>query len=309
MARGPASDIPDDVFSLVNLRERFDGLSGAGNIPEQIVVADINKYVPILDSKYQVCGGNMNCLAPYTTDRRIQEKTVAPYIQVNTKFDMFQRPAHVVVGVRYEKTDIDSSALVPVPGAVTSWGSANEFSLDFSGGNSSFTTLKAHYQNLLPNIDFDFRPMDNVVIRASTSTTITRPDYASMQGGQTLDQGFRIGGGTGSQGNPGLLPYKSKNLDLSAEWYYGKDSYVSLGYFHKDVSNFITNGRASISAFGLTNPGSGPRYRAAIAALGPNAATVDIRQYIFDHYPNSVVKTGYRLHRLHHRPDPQPARR
>ena len=291
---GPASEIPDSLFHLISLPDKFKGLGGAGspNLPSNIIGFDLPSVVAILDKNHQICGGNMNCLAPYTTDRRIQEKTVAPYIQVNGKFQLFSNPAHLVVGARYEKTDIDSSALVPVPNSTTAWVAANEFDLDFSGGKSSFTTLKGHYQNILPNIDFDFRPMDQVVVRASASTTITRPDYGSMQGGQTLDQLFRIANGTGSQGNPGLLPYKSKNIDLSAEWYYSKDSYVSFGLFHKEVSNFISSGRVNITAFGLTNPGSGPRYRAAIAALGPNAAAVDIRQYIFTHYPSTTVQTG-----------------
>src|SRR3546814_3100834 len=72
--------------------------------------------------------------------------------------------------------------------------------------------------------------MDDVKLRASYSHTITRPDYASMQGGRTLDTLFRVGGGTGAQGNPGLIPYKSKNIDLSAEWYYAPSSYVSVGW-------------------------------------------------------------------------------
>ncbi|MGJ3627690.1 TonB-dependent receptor domain-containing protein [Sphingomonas sp. MMS24-JH45] len=97
--------------------------------------------------------------------------------------------------------------------------------------------------NWLPAVDFDVRPMDNVVLRASGSIAITRPDYASMQGGRTLNSLFNIAGGTGSQGNPGLLPYKSKNLDLSAEFYYAKDSYISVGYFLKGVSNFLSSTR------------------------------------------------------------------
>lgn len=279
---GPASDIPDDVFHLVSLPDKFDGMSGANdpNFPKNLVVADFEKYVSILDQKYQVCGGNMDCLADYTTDRHIQEKTVAPYVQVNGKFDLFDRPAHLDGGLRYEKTDIDSAALVPTP-VSSAWVAANEFDLTFAGSN--FTAFKGHYQEILPNIDFDFRPYETVVVRASASTTITRPDYASMQGGRTLDQLYRVGGGTGSQGNPGLLPYKSKNIDLSWEWYYGKDSYMSLGYFHKDVSNFLSSQRVNSTAFGMKTPYGGPRYNAAVAA-GANSQPGGVREYIFEQY-------------------------
>lgn len=286
---GPASEVPDDVFHLVSLPDKFDGLDGASGIPPQYIAADFEDLVAILDSKHQVCGGTLSCLAPYSTDRRIEEKTFASYVQLNTKFDMFDRPAHVVAGLRYETTDVDSAALVPVPTS-TAWVAANEFNIAFNGG-SDFTAFKGHYQELLPAIDFDFRPLENVVVRASSSTTITRADYASMQGGRTLDQLFRVGGGTGSQGNPGLLPYESKNLDLSAEWYYGKESYVSIGYFHKDVSNFISTGRFNATAFGLKTPYQGPRYNAAVAA-GAASMPGGIRQYIFTHYPASTVQTG-----------------
>jgi TonB-dependent receptor len=186
---------------------------------------------------------------------------------------------------------VTSSALVPIPSG-TQWGSANEFNLVYSG-KSDFTTFEGSYHNWLPAIDVDYSPMSDVKVRASYSHTITRADYASLQGGRTLDQLFRIGGGTGSQGNPGLEPYKSKNIDVSAEYYYGKTSYVSVGFFNKNVSNFISSTRLDTAAFSLTNPAAGPRYNAAVAALGANASTTDIRNYIFKNYPSSVIRTGF----------------
>src|SRR3546814_11365026 len=81
---------------------------------------------------------------------------------------------------------------------------------------------------------------------------------------------------------------------LSAEWYYGRDSYLSVGYFHKDVSNFISSTRIDANAFGLTTPIGGPRWNAAIAALGSGATVADIRAYIIDTFPDTV--TGNILH-------------
>jgi TonB-dependent receptor len=290
----PASYLPDDIFHQVSLPDKFPGLSQSGMI-QSFYAFDFERLVGLIDTATPahpsaVCGGDGDCLATYTTDRRITEKTLSPYLQINTGFDVAGRRAHLIAGARYEHTQVNSSALVPVPTA-TRWVAANEFGLVFGGG-SAFTSFKGTYQNWLPAADFDIEPLDGVKLRASYSHTITRADYASLQGGRTLDQLFRIGGGTGSQGNPGLIPYKSKNIDLSAEWYYGQDSYVSVGYFHKNVSNFLSTTRVDTSAFNLTNPGSGPRYAAAIAALGPNAAAVDIRQYIFTHYPSTTVQTG-----------------
>jgi TonB-dependent receptor len=286
---GPASDIPDDIFTLETLPDKFKGLNGAADIIPSFYKFDFERMVGLIDGLYGTCnnaGSADTCLANYTTDRRITEKTLSPYLQVSTKFDVGAGEAHLTAGVRYEDTIVDASALVPIPTG-TRWVAANEFGVIF-GPTSDFTRFKGSYDHWLPAVDFDIEPIENVKLRASYSHTITRPDYASMQGGRTIDQLFRIAGGTGSQGNPGLLPYKSKNIDLSAEWYYERESYVSAGFFHKRVSNFLSTTRVDTAAFGLTNPADGPRYRTAVAARGANAGANDLRDFILRNYPASV---------------------
>src|SRR3546814_408020 len=169
---------------------------------------DFERLADLAEQNYQVCSNPATgsaqpgtCLANFNTDRRITEKTLAPYLQVATVFDLFQNPAHFTAGIRYESTDISSAALVPVP-VTTRWIGDNELNVVFSG-ESDFTRFKGSYDNWLPAIDFDISPMQDVKLRASYSHTITRPDYASMQGGRTIDTLFRVGGGTGAQGNPG----------------------------------------------------------------------------------------------------------
>ena len=292
-----AAAASDDLFSLVTIPDKFSGISGANDpaVIPSFYRYDFERLVSILDQNYGICGGDGNCLTPYTTDRRIVEKTVAPYIQINGKFDLFSNPGHLIAGLRYESTDISSSALVPIPTA-TRQNSPNEFNI-LPTTNNGFTTFSGSYDNWLPSVDFDVSPLTNVKLRASYSHTITRADYGSLQGGRTLDQLFRIGGGTGSQGNPNLIPYKSKNIDLSAEWYYGPESYISVGYFHKNVSNYISSTQVSTNAFGLTTPVQvlngvtqyGPRYQAAINALGANATFGAIRDYIDTNFPGTVV--------------------
>ncbi|WP_109806254.1 TonB-dependent receptor [Sphingosinithalassobacter portus] len=296
---GPASDIPDDIFTYVSLPDKFSGLDGADdpNMIQGLYSFDFERMVDLIESLYGTCSSPQagtapagTCLADFTVDRRITEKTVSPYLQINNEFMLFSNPAHLRAGVRYEFTSISSGALVPIPDG-TSWNAANEFYISYSG-DQDFTRFKGEYENWLPAIDFDMEPVRDVKLRASYSHTITRADYGSLQGGLTLDTQFRVGGGTGSNGNPGLLPYKSKNIDLSAEWYYGPSSYISVGYFHKDVSNFISQDRTDMSAFGLRTVFGGPRYQAALAALGSGASAQDIRQYIFDNYPGSTNPTG-----------------
>ena len=119
-----------------------------------------------------------------------------------------------------------------------------------------------------------------------------------MNGSFTVNSPARINGGsTAGSGNPGLLPYKSKNIDLSAEWYYGPSSYLSVGYFHKQVSDFIGTQFTNSTLFGLSNPGQGAIFKEAVAALGAGAPfaartsasdPMGILDYVVANYPGAV---------------------
>ena len=291
-----AALLPDNLFNLVSIPDKFSGISGANdpNIVKSFYTFDLPTVVKLLDQAYKICGGNGQCLVPYTTDSRVREKTIAPYFQFNGKFDIASVPGHIIGGIRYETTNVTASALVPTPSGARQ-NSQNEFNVLFNG--SGFTTFRGSYQNWLPSVDFDIEPIESIKLRASYSHTITRADYGSLQGGRRLDTLFRVGGGTGSVGNPNLIPFKSKNIDLSAEWYYGNDSYFSVGYFHKNVSNYISNTVINQTIAGITSPTTtfngvtqnGPRYQAALNAVGANATYAQIRDYIAANYPGGVV--------------------
>lgn len=295
-----AAQTPDSLYALTGLPERLAGMpgsNGSGIIPSYFQVNTAG-LITLLESQIGICSTPWTgsaapgtCLANFQADRRIQEKTVAPYIQTTHTFDLGAGEAHLRLGLRYEDTQINSSALVPIPNG-TSWVADNEIGLMF-GGQSDFTTLKGHYQNWLPAIDLDISPIANVKLRGAYSHTITRPDYASLQGGITVNQPLRPGGGsTAGSGNPSLLPYKSKNIDASAEWYYGRDSYISVGFFHKSVSNFISNTTVQQPFFNLTNPATGAAAQQARAALGGNPSFAQILAYLAVNNPAVVEFSG-----------------
>ncbi|MFY7867232.1 TonB-dependent receptor [Roseateles sp.] len=91
------------------------------------------------------------------------------------------------------------------------------------------------YNNTLPNLNVVYDLNDKVVLRGSAAQVMSRPNYGDMSsylwiGDQTL---------TGGGGNPDLKPYKSTNLDFSAEWYFAKNSIVAGTLFHKKVDDYI----------------------------------------------------------------------
>jgi TonB-dependent receptor len=291
-----AADTPDALYAITPLAERLKGMDGSQDpaiIPNYFQV-NTAELVNLLQSRIGICNASTvqgSCLADYNTDRRIGEITWAPYLQTTHRFDLGDMPTNVRLGLRYEKTKITSSALVPIPTGVV-WVADNEMNL-VVGGASDFTTLNGEYDNWLPAVDFDIAPIDSVRLRASYSHTITRPDYTSMQGGITVAQPLRPNGGsTAGSGNPGLLPYKSKNIDLSAEWYYDKTSYVSVGFFHKNVSNFIANTTTQGPLFDLPNPAQGAAVAAARTALGGNPNFAAILGWLATNRPSVVQLTN-----------------
>lgn len=290
-----AAETPDGLYVP---RDLAPDLSGWGDLGEGIIPVyfqiDTPGLITLLQEEIGLCsqsaGGPGTCLAAYTIDRTINERTLAPYLQSTHTFDLFENPAHLRLGLRYEQTDVDAPAVVPIP-VGTAWTGENEIAILY-GPDQSGTSLQTSYDNWLPAIDFDVQPIDGVILRASYSHTLTRSAYDKLQGGLTLASPIRPdGGSTAAQGNAALLPYKSKNFDASAEWYYSPTSYISAGFFHKTVTNFPIDVVETVPFYDLTNPaqGAGAALVAeARAALGANAPFTDVLAYIGANYPDRV---------------------
>jgi len=131
-------------------------------------------------------------------------------------------------------------------------------------------------------------------LRASIGDSIGRPGWGDIQGGQTLDQLVRVDGGTGAQGNPGLKPLVSNNYDLSLEWYYDKTSYLSIGYFKKNIDNYIGTSQLVETPFNLHTPVGGAFWNEALANGCAVSDVVCIRNYIFLNHNGApgVTRTG-----------------
>lgn len=197
-------------------------------------------------------------------DRSIEEDVTAFYVSFEGAFDIAGMESHLNLGVRHEKTDTISSAVVNVP-VNQSWDGDNDWSLVYSSNQAQPTiTVTNSYDNTLPNIDFDIALSDELKLRASYSETIARPSYDNLSASTTINSQYLK---QAKRGNPLLTPLKSQNLDLSVEWYYGDASYVSGALFSKKVSDFIGTSAFQETVFDLHDPRVGDRFDAAIAAI------------------------------------------
>jgi TonB-dependent receptor len=234
------------------------------------------------------CGDGFCPSSSYTTDKRTQEEQIAIYAQVDMDLEWGDMPINLAIGLRYEETDVTSQALVPVIDRID-WITSNETPtvtlVDENGvAIQDYTDLDGDYDNFLPNIDFNIEVIQDVLFRASYSKTMARPNYNDVQGGLLVGSCRPAEGCDGSAGDPGLEPLESDNFDLSLEWYYDEGSYVAIGYFYKDVENFIGTSFASdVVLFpDLTMPSQGGLAAEARAA---GAFTNDeVRDYIFTNF-------------------------
>lgn len=281
---GLASDWDDSFWYIDNMARYFDAFSGHDDprFSADFLVFDYERMRQALG---EFTGRPDLARRPDDFDRadlRTTEKTQSAYLQWGTSIQS-RIPVNIALGVRYEKTDVESSAQVTTPIQVL-WVADNEFFAEM--GDKAFTTMTGGYQYWLPNLDTSFELRDDMVLRASYGHSIGRPGWADIQGGQTVGTVMRVNGGSGAAGNPDLKPLLSKNIDLSWEWYYADASYFSVSYYRKNISNYIDHGAGSFqdTLFSLPTPVGGAYWNAAIAGGCGQADVGCIRQYIFDNF-------------------------
>jgi TonB-dependent receptor len=213
----------------------------------------------------------------FDTNNIIEEDTVAAYFQFAMEGELGGMETHLLAGVRYEQTDVQSVSNMLIPLHLL-WQDNNDF-LDIRGTEFTPVSETTDYDHVLPSFDFDIDLRDDVKARLSYSKTIARAGYgdlaASVGGFGTVGSTFLGSMPTAEAANPLLVPLESDNLDLSVEWYYGESSYASVGIFDKRVSNFIGTEQIDEPHFGMLDQTNGPRIETAATALESLGVALD----------------------------------
>jgi TonB-dependent receptor len=167
-----------------------------------------------------------------TNNYFIEEEDIGGFVQADWRTEVFGRPLRGNLGVRYVETDQTSSGFV------------------FTSGSPVLTTVTRTYSDTLPSLNVVMEVTDSFLIRAAAAKVMVRPNG----GGQTTGLGILSPGATVgiaganktvNAGNPELNPYRAKAYDLAFEWYFAKDSLLSLALFHKDIGSFVQVIRSS----------------------------------------------------------------
>jgi TonB-dependent receptor len=143
-------------------------------------------------------------------------------------------------GLRIVKTNLDVTQ--NNVGAPQPYGAAN-----VDGGD---TVTRREFNDYLPSVNLAYNFTEQLKLRAAFAKTMTMLDLE--QWGGALSPSYAIsnaeGGrfiviGANSNGNPDLNPWRSKNYDLSLEWYAGEQTLVSAALFYVQIAAFIERGQ------------------------------------------------------------------
>jgi iron complex outermembrane receptor protein len=153
----------------------------------------------------------------------IKETINALYAQADFEADNLRGN----IGVRYVRTESESGGYTCIHQVGNICGT--------TAADWAWQVKSKKYNNVLPSVNFIYTAREDVVLRFSAAQVISRPNYADMSNYFWLSDQILTGGG----GNPDLNPYKSSNIDFSAEWYFAKDAILSAELFYKDINNYI----------------------------------------------------------------------
>ena len=246
---------------------------------------DTLKLYNALSPAYAKTGNAISITA--NQNNSVKETIYAGYAQVTWKGDIAGHEASLVAGGRYEHTKDVATSLQAVPTQIA-WVADNDFTITVGSTPQPLVAIGS-YDNILPSFDFQVELKRNLIGRFSASRTIARPNYDNLFSSTSVFAPGRptaIGGvATANTGNTNLAPLISDNIDLSFEYYFKPDSYVSAGFFDKRVHNFIGTGLSNGSLFGLRDPSSGAAgttsgaAKAALSALGADISDVNLFTY------------------------------
>lgn len=276
---------PDSMFTLHSTAGFLDQFSMGSLNPHYYYSYDFDEALSrqLAFLTEEVMGADVYSIDPYIdgidSESYVEEITSSIYLQSQWDTEVAAIPLQFNIGLRYEETDVTSTVRQRVETQVN-WESPSEWITHYQqGGTDNFLEQQGQHDLLLPMFDLKADLSDDLVARFSWGKTITRAPLGLLAGGRALSGSPKPGSRSGSQGNTNLLPFESTNLDFTLEYYYAEGSYAAIGYFRKDVDNFIQTTITETTIEGLHDILNGPRYQQAvrdIEARGEQATSTAI---------------------------------
>ncbi len=154
----------------------------------------------------------------------VKEDTTNLFLMADTDSELFGRRLRANFGVRYVQVDTSMTA----------------YKVDATTKVVTPTNGEKSAKKFLPSLTLRYEPIKDVLVRFNYGETLRRPGFGALNPVlQLSDDVSKVGYGGGSGGNPGLEPTRSKNLDLTGEWYFQKDSALYGTVFQRKIDGLV----------------------------------------------------------------------
>ncbi|MDE2111540.1 MAG: TonB-dependent receptor [Alphaproteobacteria bacterium] len=252
------SSIPTDMeaadLSKYSEMVSLCGLNLPSGSPTSWMVPDLNKWNAAFNIWDPTSEGGAFKLGPepsLSSNGSVREDDTGGWLQADWDTMFYGVPFRGNIGARYVET------------STTSIG----YSYDKASNAVIPTTVKQTYHDVLPSMNAVFEPADDFLVRINASYAMARPDLTNLLPGASASKsGSNY---TVKVGNPFLKPFRSKNVDLSFEWYYHKGALLSIAMFYKHIDSLVQTLTSNIVYHG--NPYGLPD-SLAVAACGTSYA-------------------------------------
>ncbi|HEY0438281.1 MAG TPA: TonB-dependent receptor, partial [Phenylobacterium sp.] len=213
--------IPLASYSTINTLNT-KGLGAPAGTAVSWLVPNLSTANSVLSLYDQTAFGGAFRLGPEPAlgnNNSVREKDTGGFVQADWNTTISGLGIRGNVGVRYVKTEQEATGFTFLTGAALPINTRRE------------------YTDTLPSFNLVLEPHENFLVRFSAAKIMGRPNLGSLVPGATVS----VSGATRtvSAGNPNLDPFRGKAYDVSLEWYFNRDSLISLAVFHKDIETFV----------------------------------------------------------------------
>jgi len=176
----------------------------------------------------------------FTGTRGLTETASAAYLMAQGRLgrEGWRARSGYLGGVRVEDTVVDSWGWVRARRLSTAAEqTANPVESARRDYENNFRRIEGDYRKAFPSIHAYHDVTSNLKVRLSYSTSFGRAGLGNFLPTETPDEtNQRV-----TVNNPGLKPQTSTNWDASLEYYFEPVGQLSVGWFHKEIRDFIVS--------------------------------------------------------------------
>jgi TonB-dependent receptor len=212
----------------------------------------------------------------YTTTANVSEKVTAGYLMSQAKLGALG----LLGGLRAERTEVESNGWVRARVLSTAAqqladpvGSAQR---DY--GNNA-RKLSGDYTRSFPSAHVLYDFTTDLKAHASWSTSFGRPPFTNLVPNETPNDSAR----TITVNNPSLKPQYAKNWDVSLEYYLKPIGLLSVGWFHKTITDYIVSGMDGGTVGSGADNGYNGEYAGYNVLTTTNAGTAIVQGWEFSY--------------------------